>query len=285
MRYKETDAVSHENIPMTDNTHITAAQFRELAHMVYQESGIYLPESKLGLLKARIAKRLRVLRIDTASEYISLIRGDAIEFGNFIDAVTTNHTFFFRENSHCEFILKHMDNSRHIDIWSAACSSGEEPYTIAVQLMNRSFRFSIHASDISNSVLQIARNGIYPIERAQKVPPRILQKYFQKGHNKYRGHIRVVDEVKKRVSFAKHNLITDSPPQRFDIIFCRNVMIYFDRNTRQKVSNTLRNAMKSNGYLIVGMSESLRGIEHGLRCVAPGVYQDGRAYMSRKRTL
>jgi len=259
---------------MPENTHITTAQFRELSRLVYRVSGICLPETKLGLLKARIAKRLRVLRINTANEYISLIQHDGAEFGNFIDAMTTNHTFFFRENGHCEFIVDHIDASRHLDIWSAACASGEEPYSIAVQLLDKSYKFHIHASDISESVLTIARNGIYPKERAHKVPPRILHKYFQQGQNRWKDHVRIGNEVKKHTSFDKHNLITDSPPKEFDIIFCRNVMIYFDRSTRQTVVNNLSRALKSKGYLFVGMSESLRGINHLLKSVAPGVYQN-----------
>ncbi len=263
---------------MGNRTHITTTQFSELSRLVYQVSGICLPESKLGLLKARIAKRLRVLHIDTANEYISFIRRDTNEFGNFIDAMTTNHTFFFRENGHCEFIVKHIDNSRHLDIWSAACSSGEEPYSIAVQLLDKSYKFQIYASDISDSVLRIAKNGIYPKERAVRVPPRILHKYFQQGQNTWKDHIRVGAEVRKWTSFGKHNLIRDSSAQRFDIIFCRNVMIYFDQKTRQKVVDNLCKALKSRGYLFIGMSESLRGIDHLLKPVSPGVYRNSHAF-------
>jgi len=257
---------------LANNTDITSSQFRELSNQVYRASGICLPDSKMGLLKARIAKRLRVLRIATANEYISLIRHDTNEFRNFIDAMTTNHTFFFRENGHCEFILRHFDNSRHLDIWSAACSTGEEPYSIAVQLLDHSYRFHIHASDISDSVLNTARSGIYPKERVQKVPPSILHKYFQQGRNQWKGHVKVRPEVKAVTSFGKHNLLSDFSSKRFDIIFCRNVMIYFDRETRQKVVENLYRALTSRGYLFVGMSESLRGIEQGLKHVAPGIY-------------
>jgi len=263
---------------LESRTHITTTQFRELSRLVYQVSGICLPESKLGLLKARIAKRLRVLHMDTANEYISLIRRDTHEFKNFIDAMTTNHTFFFRENGHCEFILNHIENSRHLDIWSAACSSGEEPYSIAVQLLDKSYKFQIYASDISDSVLRIARSGIYPKDRALRVPPRILRKYFQQGHNKWKDHIKVGGEVRKLTSFGKHNLISDLPGRRFDIIFCRNVMIYFDQETRQKVVDNLCNALRSKGYLFIGMSESLRGIEHSLKPVSPGVYKNNHAF-------
>jgi chemotaxis protein methyltransferase CheR len=257
---------------LANNTDVTISQFRELSHLVYRVSGICLSESKLGLLKARIAKRLRVLRIDTANEYISLIRHDAKEFKNFIDAMTTNHTFFFRENGHCEFILRQIDNSRHLNIWSAACSTGEEPYSLAVQLLDNGYKFHIYASDISDSVLNTARNGIYPKERAQRIPPPILRKYFQQGRNRWKDHVKVRGAVKAVTSFGKHNLISDLSPQRFDIIFCRNVMIYFDSETRQKVVENLCRALRSRGYLFVGMSESLRGIENGLKHVSPGIY-------------
>ncbi|MCF8144191.1 MAG: chemotaxis protein CheR [Deltaproteobacteria bacterium] len=258
---------------MGNNTDITMSQYRELSRLVYTASGIYLPESKLGLLKARIAKRLRILRIDTANEYISLVRQDAHEFRNFIDAITTNHTFFFRENGHFEFILKHIDKSRHLNIWSAACSTGEEPYSLAVQLVDNAYDFHLYASDISDSVLKIAKTGIYPKERAQRVPLPILRKYFQQGRNEWKDYVKVRGEVKKFTTFGKHNLLSDSSRQQFDIIFCRNVMIYFDNETRQKVVLNLCRALRAKGYLFVGMSESLRGIEHGLKHVSPGVYR------------
>lgn len=257
-----------------NRTDVTPSQFRELSRLVYTVSGICLPETKLGLLKARIAKRMRVLHIDTANEYISLMRRDGVEFRNFIDAMTTNHTFFFRENGHFEFILRHVDTSRHLDIWSAACSTGEEPYSLAVQLLENAYSFHIHASDISDSALDTAKGGIYPKERAQRIPSSMLRKYFQQGRNEWRDYVKVRSEVKKLLSFAKHNLLSEfSGRQRFDIIFCRNVMIYFDNETRQKVVLNLCRALKPRGYLFVGMSESLRGIEHGLKHVSPGVYR------------
>ena len=240
--------------------------------MVYNESGICLPESKMGLLKARIAKRLRVLHINSANEYISLIRHDGREFKNFIDAMTTNHTFFFRENGHCEFILRHVDKSKRLTIWSAACSTGEEPYSLAVQLLDNGYQFQIHASDISQAVLATAKRAIYPIERVQKIPAPMLRKYFQVGRDTWQGYVKVRPEVKALTSFGKHNLISDRSLRQFDIIFCRNVMIYFDNTTRQKVVQNLCQALRSRGYLFVGMSESLRGIQHGLKHVAPGIY-------------
>jgi len=257
-----------------NNTDITTSQFRELSRLVYATSGICLPETKLGLVKARIAKRLRVLRINTANEYISLIRHDSNEFRNFIDAMTTNHTFFFRENGHFEFILRHVDNARHLDVWSAACSTGEEPYSLAVQLLDNAYNFHVYASDISDSVLKIARKGIYPKEKAQKIPLPILRKYFKQGRDEWKDYVKVRGEVKKFTSFGKHNLLSSSSRQQYDIIFCRNVMIYFDNETRQKVVLNLCKALKAKGYLFVGMSESLRGIEHSLKHVSPGVYRN-----------
>lgn len=255
------------------DTSITRSQFDQLAEVVRRESGINLHEGKLSLLKARIAKRLRATNIQTVDAYIRHIENDSEEFLNFIDVMTTNHTYFFRENRHCEWVADTLDPSRPVKIWSAACSSGEEPYTIAIQLMEKGFHFSIFASDISDTMLRYAKRAIYPTDRARAVPQQLLKRYFQRGQNRWEGHIRVKEAVRETVSYGKHNLLYDIHNDTFDVIFCRNVMIYFDDPTREKVVANLSRSLKPGGYFVIGMSESLLSIRHPFKHVSASLYQ------------
>ncbi len=258
---------------MIVNTNLKPAQYKKLSDLVYRESGIVLSEKKLELLRARLAKRMRSLKIASPSDYIHLIDQNGNEFDRFIDAVTTNHTFFFRENRHCEYMINALDKKEPLNIWSAASSSGEEAYSIAVQLMANAFRFSIFASDISDSMLAKAERGIYPKERLRSVPMNIIRNYFQKGKQKWEDYVRIKPIVKEHVSFGKYNLISDGPFDKFDIIFCRNVMIYFDNPTKQNVVANLTRSLKPGGYFFVGMSESLQGLDHQLINVIPSGYR------------
>ena len=248
-------------------------QYKILQDLVYNECGINLHDGKLELLKARVAKRMRVTGIGSLDNYIELLGRDENEFLSFIDAVSTNHTFFFRENHHCEFLIQSVENSRYLKIWSAASSSGEEAYSIAVQLSDKGFRFDILASDISNTMLNLGKRGIYHRDRVRLVPYQLLREYFQKGCDKWEGHLRIKKEMKNLVRFERHNLITDGSPGLFDIIFCRNVMIYFDDNTRQKVVDKLYRALEKGGYLIIGAAEGLVGVNHSFMYVQPSIYR------------
>ncbi len=256
------------------DTHITEKQFRSLSDTVYRVSGIHLTDNKKDLLKARIAKRLRATKITSVTDYIHRIDQDSEEFKRFIDGITTNHTYFFRENKHCEFIIKTMDRSRSLKIWSAASSSGEEAYTIAIQLIENGFSFRIYASDISDTILETANRGVYPMDRARAVPPDLLRKYFQKGVNHSINKIRIKDCVKEHITFGKYNLVTGTPPQsEYNIIFCRNVMIYFDLPTKQKVMDDMVKALKPGGLFIFGQSESMVGIKTPLMTISPSIYR------------
>jgi chemotaxis protein methyltransferase CheR len=201
------------------------------------------------------------------------LQQDETEFLHFLDAITTNHTYFFRENRHCEYLISQLDPSVPVKIWCAACSSGEEPYSIGAQLMDGGFRFSIFATDISETMLAAARTGIFPKERLKQFPRPSLSRYFQRGQGKREGSVRVKPEVRRHVTFGKFNLIADRPPDIFDVIFCRNVMIYFDTATRQKVIDRLLPALKPGGYFFVGLSESLSGIRHPLINQIPSAYR------------
>lgn len=258
---------------MVSETKISPEQFKKLSSIVYKESGIVLNEQKYNLLVARLSKRMRLTNISSVSDYIQEISNNHDEFIEFIDATTTNHTFFFRENKHCEYIIKTLDNKKPLKIWSAASSSGEEAFSLAVQLLANSFSFNIYASDVSDSMLALGQRAIYPKEKVRTVPPSILHTYFQRGKGKWKGHVRIKPEVQQHVKFEKFNLLSGTPFDTFDIIFCRNVMIYFDTPTRQKVVSTLCRALNPGGYFFVGMSESLTGLEHNLTTVLPSGYK------------
>lgn len=258
---------------MTACADITPSQLTTLSRLIYAETGIVIGEKKLALLRARLAKRMRLTRKPTVSDYMKLIQQNQTEFLHFLDAVTTNHTYFFRENRHCEYLISQLDPSIPVRIWCAACSSGEEPYSLAVQLMDAGIRFSIFASDISETMLAAARTGIFPKERLKQFPRPTLSRYFQRGFGRREGSVRVIPEVRSHVTFARFNLIADQSQDLFDVIFCRNVMIYFDTPTRQKVVDGLMPALKPGGYFFVGLSESLSGIRHPLFNLIPSAYR------------
>jgi len=248
---------------------MTQNQFMLFRDLVYKSSGINLHEGKMALLQARLAKRLRVTGVDSVDEYLKLLARDGGEFIHFLDAISTNHTYFFRENSHFDYIQDH-----HERIWCAAASSGEEPYSLAIHCLEKGFKPRILATDISTAALQMAERGIYPVERAKNAPAGILKKYFQKGFGKWDGSIRVKEEVRRMVTFRRFNLVTDPPPSPlFDVILCRNVMIYFDRVIKSEVVKKLYKALKDNGYFIIGGSESLSSIEHDYKYIKPSIYR------------
>ncbi len=259
---------------MASETRLSPEQHQKLSRIVYKETGIVLDGKKYNLLVARLSKRMRKKAISSVSDYINLMSNDRDEFNEFIDATTTNHTFFFRENKHCEYIINTLDSKKPLKIWSAASSSGEEAYSIAVQLLAHSFSFNIFASDVSDSMLDLGRRAIYPQDRVKEVPLSLLRTYFQKGEDQWKGFVKVKPAVQKLVTFAKFNLLSDCPVDTFDIIFCRNVMIYFDTPTRQRVVNRLCEALKPGGYFFVGLSESLTGLAHPLTTVLPSGYQN-----------
>lgn len=247
---------------------LTHRLFRQYCDLVYTKCGIKLNEDKRELLSARLGRRLRALGV-RADQYLDLIQTDAHELDRFVDAVSTNHTFFFREFSSFQVI-----DSSCREIWCAASSSGEEPYSLAAYCHSRGIRANILATDISGSCLEKGRKGIFPIDSSKHIPLPILRQCFQKGTRQWHGFMRIKPEIKKSVQFERFNLLTDPVPNRtFDIISCRNVMIYFDNPTKQKVVNKLCSVLNKGGYFIIGGAESLNGLTHGLTYRSPSVYQ------------
>jgi len=244
------------------------AQFKKLSNFVYKEIGIKLTEQKRELLNARISKRMQKLGIQP-KKYLVLVDSDANEREKFLDAISTNHTFFFRESK----AFKFLDASCR-DIWCAASSSGEEPYSLAIHCMNIGFQPSILATDISDESLAKGENAIYPVKATGNIPKQFLRAYFQKGSAKWDGYVRLKNTIKNMVNFRKFNLLKDNLPSKtFDILFCRNVMIYFDNPTREYVVNKLSRVLKKGGYFIIGGAESLNGLNHNLEYIEPSVYK------------
>lgn len=265
------------------NYTISDKDFKKFSELVYDKTGINLSEAKKQLLQSRVNKILRKKNIATYSEYYDLVSKDQEELIHFIDAISTNVTSFFREEKHFQFMAdvwarEFLQDPKDVSIWSAACSSGEEPYSIAIQLFelfNKSkTELSILASDISTRIIAQAQKAVYSIDKLKNTDLEIVKRYFLKGKNKAEGYVRVKDDIKRIVQFNRINLIENyNMKKEFDIIFCRNVMIYFDNPTRQKIVNRLYHNLKNNGYLFIGHSESLNGIQHSFRFVSPAIYR------------
>jgi chemotaxis protein methyltransferase CheR len=260
-----------------------------LRTLVYDYSRINLGADKQELVTARVGKRLRALNLDSIGAYCELLRQPAgrDEMSNLIDVISTNHTFFFREPAHFELLEREIVPGLvgtaargTMRVWSAACSSGEEVYSIAILLSDLfaklpNWNWSLEATDISTRILDKAKAGIYPAESVSRLPADQLRRYFQKGHGPMEGRYRVKPELAARVRFSHLNLLGGAYPfaDAFDVIFCRNVMIYFDRPTQEELVRRLTEKLRPGGWLLVGHSESLTGIKHSLRMVRPAIYR------------
>jgi chemotaxis protein methyltransferase CheR len=261
---------------------LTPAQFARITSLLYDHAGIRMREGKEGLVRARLAKRLRRLGLPDFDAYLAHVDSepDRREFAEMIDALTTNKTSFLREATHFDFlrddVIPHLTGP--IRVWSAGCSSGEEPYTLAM-LLNDSFNGAtprdtrILATDISHRVLATAKAGLYPADVMSDVPASWLQKYWTKKRDGAREVCEAGPALKRLVHFAKLNLMEKWPMQGpFDAILCRNVMIYFDKGTQQRLVERYHALLKPGGHLFVGHSESLTGLTHRFRYVQPAVY-------------
>jgi chemotaxis protein methyltransferase CheR len=264
---------------------ITAEEFELFRTLIYDESGISLSDQKRTLLVSRLSKRLQDLGIKTFSEYYKMITEDATreEFTQLLDRISTNKTDFFREPQHFEFlrttILPELAETRHIRIWSSACSTGEEPYTIAMTLCESvqnagQWDCKILASDLSTRVLAKAASGVYDQDRFGDVPPDVLRRHFLRGRGGSAGSYKVKPHLAAMIQFRRVNLMEERFPivTPLDLIFCRNVMIYFDRPTQETLVNKFYDYLKPGGHLFIGHSESLQWVKHPFRTVAPTIY-------------
>ena len=265
------------------------SEFEFIRSLVYERSRISLGPDKRELVSARLGKRLRATNAPDLGAYCTLLQSPAAgeELGNLIDAISTNHTFFFREQAHFDFLRgtivpgmaarARAERWARLNIWSAACSSGEEPYSIAMTLAGAlpAWPWQIEATDISRRILARAAAAIYPEESVGRLAPGVVTAHFQRGFGPQEGYYRVKPALRERVAFHHLNLLEGEPRFRdpFQVIFCRNVMIYFDRPTQEELVARLARRLVPGGYLLVGHSESLTHIRHGLRLLHPAVYQ------------
>jgi len=265
------------------STKLSARQFKKVSDIVYRECGINLRSGKEALVRARLTKRLRALGIEGFREYLKYLESDKgrQELGLMIDVMTTNKTSFFREMAHFDFLGKTVLpelTGRRLRFWSAACSSGEEPFSLAMLLLDsvpdiRSKDVKILATDISPTILAKARKATYGEGTLQDLPPGFLRKYFIKIQNERSQAYQVTTNVRRMVRIARLNLMDAWPLKGpFNIIFCRNVMIYFDRPTQQKLVNRFWEILEPGGYLFVGHSEGMSGVKHKFRYVQPAIY-------------
>jgi chemotaxis protein methyltransferase CheR len=274
---------------------MTDSEFEFIRTLVYERSRISLGSDKRELVGARLAKRLRHLQTGSIGAYCRLLRtpeGEA-EFVHLIDVISTHHTAFFRENDHFEFVRSAIlpellsrfraERWSRFRAWSAACSSGEEPYSLAMvlaeSLERQAWPWQIHATDISHRVVDEARAGIYRQDALESVPPTRRQAFFQRGIGAETGNFRVSAALRAKVEFRQLNLLGEPAPfgEPFHLILCRNVMIYFDHATQEELVERLTRHLVPGGYLLVGHAESLTGIRHQLELVRPAVYRRSAA--------
>ena len=263
-------------------------EFTKLRDLVYKISGISLSETKRELVISRFSRRLKALKLKSFSDYHNLLVSPSgfTEVQNFINSITTNKTDFFREAHHFDFLVSKIipalltKNKRIVKIWSAACSTGEEPYTIAM-VMSKHFvekyniPVKILATDIDTNVLTVASKGVYDSSIVSVLPEEYMKKYFLRGKDESNGLYKVKDFVRKMVTFKQLNFVaTDYPiSTTFDVIFCRNVIIYFNPETKRRVVNKLYRYLNPGGYIMMGHSETLFDMVDGLTYLKNTVYQ------------
>ena len=275
------------NINMTfHNIKMSDAIFNKLSNFIYQELGIKMPEVKRVMLESRLHRRLKELNVNTFEEYCIIVfnkKGSNSEIVHMIDVVTTNKTDFFREPAHFDYlksVILPQFTRRPLKIWSSACSSGEEPYTLAMVLQeavenNQLYDYNILASDISTRMLKTGLDAIYPLQRLEGIPLNIIKKNFLKSKDPLNKTARIIPELRNKVTFIRLNLMEDLSEVKdmFDVIFCRNVLIYFDRQTQEKVINKLCGKLKNDGYFFLGHSESITGMNVSLVNQQPTIFK------------
>jgi chemotaxis protein methyltransferase CheR len=265
------------------NADLKDSDFDRISKLVYEQCGINLHEGKKELVKARLGKRLREGNFRSFADYYGYVttREGQEELITMIDSISTNLTYFFREESHfrkLEKIIPKLSENKKLNLWCAGCSTGEEPYSIAMTVREHvnssAVDVKILATDISTKVLKTAQAAVYPTERTDKIPQPLLRKYFQYGTGPSSGFYRVKKELRDLIEFRRLNLIEPFPQQfRFDVIFCRNVMIYFDKVTQSVLVNKYYEHLEKGGYLFVGHSESLTGLSHPFKYSEPSIYK------------
>ncbi|MGN7611667.1 CheR family methyltransferase [Magnetococcales bacterium HHB-1] len=283
---------------MVDNTPVwesglSEKDFQRLSRFIYENLGIMMPSSKKTMLSARLQKRLRILKMDSFAEYVDWVldpKRAGEELVNFIDIVTTNKTDFFREADHFSYLSETAipelikttgaGVKRRFLIWSAACSSGEEPYTMAIVLKEYEakhgrFDSQILATDLSTRVLQKGKLGVYAQDKVAVVPMEYKKKYMLRSKDRSKGLVRMSKTLRQMIRFQRLNFMDNDYGlrEKMDIIFCRNAIIYFDRPTTEAIINKFCRYLQPGGYLFIGHSETLNDLNTPLVQVAPTIYR------------
>jgi len=268
---------------------ISDQEFKSLRDLIYNNIGINLSDEKKNLMMGRFQKILRARNFSTFKEYYDFVSKDSSgeALSELANSISTNHTFFYRENDHFEYFLKTVlpevtstlvsQGSKDLRIWSAGCSSGEEPYDLMMLMLEyfgndyKNWTAGILATDISEKALNIARKGVYSADRIHNLPELYKKKYFKKAGNEFE----IIDNIKNEVVFRRFNLMNPvfTFKKKFNTIFCRNVMIYFDEPTRIELVNKFYNLLVPGGYLFIGHSETLKRDTHNFQYIKPAVYK------------
>lgn len=275
---------------LIQDAYLTEDQFKSISELVHGLCGINLHSGKKELVKARLTKRLRVLGMRDFDDYIEYVRCDSTgdELTNMLDALCTNLTRFFREHQHFDYLAQQVigrktakagSSAGELRIWSAGCASGEEAYSIAITVAENMpeavfWDVGILATDLSSSAIETAQQGVYDQARLKTVPPQWRARYFQAVQDRPHRIYRVNDALRRMMHFARLNLISPWPMRgQFDVIFCRNVMIYFNKKTQAELINRFWRVLKPGGVLCIGHSESLAGVRHKFSYVQPTIYE------------
>ncbi len=260
--------------------------FNFLRNLSNKHSGILANDDKFDMFYSRLARRIRALGLKNFKEYCHYLeQNPESEFTEFINSVTTNLTSFFRENHHFEYLadtvipelLAKNKGSRQIKIWSAGCSTGEEPYSIAMTLKENipdDWQIKILATDLDTQVLQTAASGVYPVDRVSGLSQQRLSRWFKKGKGSNANKVKVVSELQQLIQFNQLNLMQDWPMKGpFDVIFCRNVLIYFDKETKEKLARRYAQLLPIGHRLFIGHSESLHQLDTGFELIGNTIYK------------
>jgi chemotaxis protein methyltransferase CheR len=280
----------------SDFSTLSSAEFEQFRKLAYEKFGLDLRSGKEQLVAARLGKKLRELHLRSFQDYYRHVVNDSTGEAliSMIDALTTNHTSFFREPAHFDFMRRSicpmLKTRERIAIWSAASSTGEEPYSIVFSLLDELGmgilpKLQLLATDISTRVLANAKKGVYPSARFRDFSPQQLRQYLLRGEGQWKDYYLVKKELRAAVAFQRLNLMEQfSNLPAFPLIFCRNVMIYFDMPTQESLVGRLSDRLEPGGYLFIGHSESLNGLEHGLQYVQPAIYRKPEAGSSARRS-
>lgn len=265
----------------------SSSDFERVRKLIYQHAGISLSPVKQDMVYSRLARRLRATGKNTFAEYLDMLeKGGADEWERFVNSLTTNLTSFFREPHHFPIFadhLKKLGSKRPIKIWCSAASTGEEPYSIAITVLEtfgaNASHVSIMASDLDTNVLATAQKGVYPIERVDKLSPERLKRFFLKGTGAQEGYVSVRPELRQMIQFQRVNLLEPNWPVRapLDVIFCRNVMIYFDKPTQYKILSRFAPLMQPDGLMFAGHSESFLHAADLFKSLGKTVYSLAKA--------